>query len=145
MPEGPLPPAAAVVVLSREFVQKPCPMKELALFLKRQAAEEERQKTQQDDTPQFVIIPVLWGMTFEECRSQEEELLERAKWPDADQCTLTEWAGMLRQLLKTTCARKDQVRLLQQHYSITCYDPHDDALCQHPSAGSQSHCRTVWT
>jgi hypothetical protein len=95
---------AAVVVLSPEFVRKAHPMRELGIFLERKAR----------DPSSIVIIPVLLGLTVEQCRDMEA--LYSQPWPEGIQApekaeSLKEWAAAVRQLLEMPMIRSEEVRV----------------------------------
>jgi hypothetical protein len=96
---------AAVVVLSREFVRKRFTMRELRIFLERKARD-----------PTFVIIPVFYELTVEQC-SNLEQLYVCKPWPTspgvpkvADKDVLKGWAEDVRKLLDVTGAKIEEVR-----------------------------------
>ena len=94
---------AVVVVLSPEFVRKRCPMEELEILLARQRAE-----------PGSVrVLPVWYGITYQQCCDLEAVYELEENWvggePKPAPNVLAHWAGTVRELLKTTAVRDDQV------------------------------------
>jgi hypothetical protein len=101
---------AAVVVLSPEFVRKAYPMGELKIFLERKAS----------DPHSIVIIPVFIGLTVSQCYDLEA-LYDSEPWrtsteipPVRDRAVLRGWAEDVRELLKSTGAAIEQVRIAVQ-------------------------------
>ena len=97
-------PRAIVVVLSSDFVRKRDPMEELALLLKRK---------RQDQS--FRLLPVLYGITYEQCTSlpegyHSERWVLKGNKPGED--VLQQWAAAVQDLLEITAVREDQVSLL---------------------------------
>lgn len=91
-----------VVVLSPEFVRKACPMKELEILLARQRA----------DPGSVRVLPVWHGISYQHC-SDLEAVYASEEWacgaPRPAQDVLARWAQTVRELLKTTAVRDDQV------------------------------------
>ena len=94
------------MVLSTDFVRKRCPMEELALLLERK---------RQDQS--FRLLPVLYGITYEQCVNLPEgyhndDWLGRGDKPA--EAVLQEWAAAVRELLSITAVREDQVGSCQE-------------------------------
>ena len=119
---------AVVVVLSPEFVRKQCPMEELEILLARQRA----------DTGSVRVLPVWYGITYQQCCNLEAVYSSKEHWVGGEEKpapdVLARWASTVRELLKTTAVRDDQVRKLLQAigksagcvlmpFSKCCVDP----------------------
>ena len=94
-------PHAVVLVLSSDFVRKRYPMEELALLLKRKRQEQG-----------FRLLPVLYGITYEQCRSlpegyHSEDWVLKGDKPGEN--ILQQWAAAVKELLDITAVRQDQV------------------------------------
>jgi hypothetical protein len=95
-----------VVVLSQEFVRKEHPMTELQMFLDRRA----------EDPSSIVIVPVLFGLTVEECYDPMASLYNK-RWPqdvaepgEHDKPKLfVQWTAAVKQLTDINILREDEV------------------------------------
>jgi hypothetical protein len=95
-----------VVVLSPEFVHRQHPMRELAVLLGRKAR----------DPSSILVIPVLLGLTQEQC-GDLEGLYHSQRWPqgvaqpsERERAeSLEEWAAAVKQLLQNTAANSAEV------------------------------------
>ena len=93
---------AVVVVLSEEYVRKRHPMEELKLLVLRKRAKKDC----------FCLLPVLYGITYEQCSSLATEYHSEPWVGDADKPAkeiLSQWADCVKELLEVTAIREDQV------------------------------------
>lgn len=98
--------AAVVVVLSRDFVTKKWPMWELGIAL-------ERQQQQDVQRSSFLMLPVLYDLTYEDAESLMHSVYADPRtWQDKqrpDEATLQKWAAWVKESLGVTCRLPDQV------------------------------------
>ena len=94
---------AVVVVLSPECVRKPYPMAELRTLLQRK-----------DEKGSCRLLPVLYGITYEQCMGLRTNYVNDKWWrledkPAADE--LERWASMVERLLCVTAKHEAQVQM----------------------------------
>jgi hypothetical protein len=132
---------AAVVVLSPEFVRKKYPMRELRIFVERKARD-----------PSFVIIPVFYKLTVEQC-SNLNQLYVSEPWPTspgvprvADMAVLEGWAEDVRKLLDSTGAKIEEVSVWDRGSSTVrlVAQAASRAGCRYTAGASYQHLHLQW-